>query len=36
MHPSSNLRQPPENRHEEIAKFIADLKVGAKLLNGKP
>jgi DNA polymerase len=36
VHPSSILRQPRENRHEEMAKFIADLKVAAKLLNGKP
>jgi uracil-DNA glycosylase family protein len=36
VHPSSILRQPTsEDRHREMARFVADLKVVAGLLNGK-
>jgi hypothetical protein len=35
-HPSAILRAPDkESRHEEMAKFIADLKVVAKALKGR-
>jgi len=35
VHPSAILRAPDEeSRHEEMAKFIADLKVVAKALKG--
>jgi uracil-DNA glycosylase family protein len=37
VHPSSILRQPSdEERERELTRFVADLKVVAELLNGKP
>lgn len=36
VHPSSILRQPTSaDRHREMERFIADLKVAAALINGK-
>src|SRR5438132_6423926 len=36
VHPSSILRQPTsEDRHREMDRFVADLKIVAGLLNGK-
>jgi hypothetical protein len=35
VHPSSILRAPDEEtRHEEMARFIADLKKVAKVIRG--
>ena len=37
VHPSSILRAPDdETRHEELARFIADLKKVAKVIQGLP
>ena len=36
VHPSSILRAPDETRHEEYARFVADLKKIAAVLKRKP